>query len=172
VDLWIGLSRPHEFYNFAAMDDAPLSIFSDESFMKQALQEAELAYREEEVPIGAVIVCQNRIIGRGHNQVERLRDATAHAEMLAITAASDYLGSKFLEDCTLYVTIEPCVMCAGALRWVQIPRIVYGASEPKVGYSRFGDGLLHPKSSITRGVMAEECAALMRRFFQERRKSN
>lgn len=154
------------------MDDAPLSIFSDDYFMKQALQEAEQAYREEEVPIGAVVVCRHRVIGRGHNQVERLRDATAHAEMLAITAASDYLGSKYLEDCTLYVTIEPCVMCAGALRWVQVPRIVYGASEPKVGYSRFGDGLLHPRSLVTRGVMADECAELMRRFFQERRKPN
>lgn len=154
------------------MDDAPLSIFSDEYFMKQALLEAEQAYREAEVPIGAVVVCHNRIIGRGHNQVERLRDATAHAEMLAITAASDYLGSKFLEDCTLYVTIEPCVMCAGALRWVQVPRIVYGAPEPKVGYGRFGDALLHPKSVVTRGVMADDCAALMRSFFQERRKSN
>lgn len=154
------------------MDDASLSAFSHAHYMKQALQLAKQAYEEEEVPIGAVVVCRGRIIGRGYNQVEKLRDATAHAEMLAITAASDYLGSKFLEDCVLYVTVEPCPMCAGALRWVQLPQIVYGASEPKYGYSRFGDGMLHPKTEILGGVLAEECATLMRNFFQARRFKN
>lgn len=151
------------------MDSEPLSIFSHDHFMKQALLLAGQAFEEDEVPIGAVVVCRNQIIGRGYNQVEKLNDSTAHAEMLAITAACDYLGSKVLIDCTLYVTIEPCVMCAGALNWVKVPRIVYGASEPKTGYSRFGQELLHPKTEVTRGVLAEPCAELMRRFFQLKR---
>lgn len=147
----------------------PLGIHSDEHFMRQAILLAEQAFQEDEVPIGAVVVCKDRIIGRGYNQVERLHDATAHAEMLAITAASDYLGSKYLEGCTLYVTIEPCPMCAGALRWVQLDRVVYGASEPKVGYSRFGPEMLHPKTTVESGVFAEECRQLMRSFFQQKR---
>lgn len=151
------------------MDEPSLSLYSHSHFMRQAILMAEQALLEEEVPIGAVIVCRNQIIGRGYNQVEKLRDATAHAEMLAITAASDYLGSKYLADCTLYVTIEPCPMCAGALRWVQIPRVVYGAAEPKVGYTRLGDDMLHPKTEVLRGVMADECGELMRRFFQQKR---
>lgn len=146
-----------------------LSIFSDEHYMKRALQEAELAYDADEVPIGAVVVCRNRIIGKGHNQVERLQDATAHAEMLALTAAADFLGNKYLADCTLYVTVEPCVMCAGALHWVKVGRIVYGASEPKFGYGRHGNGLLHPKTEIVSGVLAEECSEMMRSFFRDRR---
>ena len=146
-----------------------LSIFSDEHYMQQAYKEAVLAFEEDEVPIGAVVVCNNQIIGRGHNQVERLRDATAHAEMLAITAAAQYLGSKFLTDCTLYVTIEPCPMCAGASRWTQVSNIVYGASEPKVGYSRLGSGVLHPKTKVLGGIMAEECAELMQAFFRKKR---
>ncbi len=146
-------------------------IFSDEYFMRKALQEAEIAFEEDEVPIGAVVVSQNKVIGRGHNQVERLRDATAHAEMLAITAASDYLGSKYLDDCTIFVTLEPCAMCAGALRWVRADRIVFGATEPKFGYSRFSRELVHPKTEIVTGVLAEEAAALMRAFFQSRRNS-
>ena len=146
-----------------------LSIFSDEHYMRQAFNEAVMAFEEDEVPIGAVVVCNNQIIGRGHNMVERLRDATAHAEMLAITAASQYLGSKFLTDCTLYVTIEPCPMCAGASRWTQVPKIVYGAKEPKVGYSRFGPEMLHPRTEIYGGIMAEECAELMKEFFRKKR---
>lgn len=146
-------------------------IFSEEYFMRKALQEAELAYEENEVPIGAVVVSQNQIIGRGHNQVERLTDATAHAEMLAITAASDYLGSKFLDDCTLFVTVEPCAMCAGALRWVRVGRIVFGTREPKFGYSQFSESLVHPKTEIVSGILAEDCSNLMRTFFQSRRKS-
>ncbi|MEM0998444.1 MAG: nucleoside deaminase [Bacteroidota bacterium] len=144
-------------------------MFSDEHYMRQALREAEVAFAAGEVPIGAVVVVRNRIIGRGHNQVERLQDATAHAEMLAITAASDYLGSKFLNECTLYVTIEPCVMCAGALQWVRVGRIVFGAGEPKFGYQRYGSGLLHPKTEIIGGILSDECSALMREFFRSRR---
>ena len=144
-------------------------IFSDEYFMRKALQEAQLAFEEDEVPIGAVVVAENKVIGRGHNQVERLRDATAHAEMLAITAASDYLGSKFLTECTIFVTVEPCAMCAGALRWVRAKRIVFGASEPKFGYRCYSENLVHPKTEIVTGVMADECTALMRTFFQSRR---
>lgn len=144
-------------------------IFSDEYFMRKALQEAQIAFEEEEVPIGAVVVCQNKVIGRGHNQVERLRDATAHAEMLAITAASNHLGSKYLDECTIFVTLEPCSMCAGALRWVRAQRIVFGASEPKFGYSNFSRELVHPKTEVVHGVLADEASALMRTFFQSRR---
>jgi tRNA(adenine34) deaminase len=151
------------------MSSPDLSIFSDEHFMRQALLQAQQAFADDEVPIGAVVVANNRIIGRGYNQVERLRDATAHAEMLAITAASDYLGSKYLPDCTLYVTIEPCPMCAGALRWVQISRIVFGAGEPKFGYLRHGPAMLHPKTLVHRGVLEDECLNLMRTFFQQKR---
>ena len=146
-----------------------LSIHSDEHYMKQALAQAEQAFAEDEVPIGAVVVCNGRIIGRGYNQVERLHDATAHAEMLAITAASEFLGSKYLEGCTLYVTIEPCPMCAGALRWVQLERVVYGAGESKFGYSRFGPEMLHPKTEVLHGILEAECRQLMRTFFQNKR---
>lgn len=139
--------------------------------MRQALREAELAYAAGEIPIGAVVAFTRtgQIIGRGHNQTEQLRDVTAHAEMLALTAAANFLGNKYLHDCTLYVTVEPCVMCAGASAWAQVPRVVYGASEPKVGYSRHGQ-LLHPRCQVVQGVLAEECAALMQRFFAERRR--
>jgi tRNA(adenine34) deaminase len=154
------------------MSSSELSIFSDEHFMRQALFQAEQAFADDEVPIGAVVVCNNRVIGKGYNQVERLRDATAHAEMLAITAASDYLGGKYLTDCTLYVTIEPCPMCAGALRWVQLARVVYGASEPKFGYLRFGPEMLHPKTAVSQGVLEDECRQLMRSFFQQKRGQN
>lgn len=156
--------------NFAAMAETDgFGIFSDAHFMRQALLEAELAFEEGEVPIGAIVVANNRVIGRGHNQVERLQDATAHAEMLAVTAASAFMGSKYLVDCTLYCTIEPCVMCAGALRWSQLGRVVYGAPEPKVGYSRIGADLLHPKTELETGVLAEECSRLMQEFFRQRR---
>lgn len=146
-----------------------LSIFSDESFMREALKEAREALSIDEVPIGAVIVCQNRIISRAHNLTEKLNDVTAHAEMQAFTAASEFLGGKYLEDCTLYVTIEPCVMCAGAGFWTQISRIVYGASDPKRGYSKLNVPVLHPRTQIMGGVLAEECGTLMTNFFHNKR---
>ena len=146
-------------------------MLDDEYFMKQAIIEAEKAFAEDEIPIGAVIVSQQRIIARAHNLTQMLNDVTAHAEMQSITSAADVLGGKYLQGCTLYVTVEPCPMCAGALRWVQIPRVVYGAPEPKTGYARFGADMLHPKTHVVRGVMAEECGEIMRRFFQQKRGS-
>ena len=141
----------------------------DSLYMKQALAEANKAYQKGEIPIGAVVVCRDRIIAKSHNLTELLHDVTAHAEMQAITAAAEHLGGKYLTDCTLYVTIEPCVMCAGALGWSQISRIVYGASDEKRGYSRFAPEALHPRTEVTSGVMAEECAELMKSFFAVRR---
>lgn len=141
----------------------------DKKFMSMAIEEAKKALKEKEVPIGAVIVCGSRIIGRGHNLVETLCDATAHAEMQSITAAASALGGKYLKGCTLYVTVEPCVMCAGALAWSQIERVVYGAEDPKRGYSTVGKNLLHPKTTVTRGVMQQECEALMKEFFKSLR---
>lgn len=149
--------------------DPVLSVFSDESFMREALKQAERAFGEDEVPIGAVVVHGTRIIGRGYNQVERLHDPTAHAEMIAITAACQHLGSKYLEGCTLFVTIEPCPMCAGALHWAQFDRIVFGAAEPKHGYSRLGHGILHPRTEVVSGVLAGQCADLMKQFFRSKR---
>lgn len=137
--------------------------------MKQALAEANKAYRQGEIPIGAVVVCRGKIIARSHNLTELLHDVTAHAEMQAITAAAEHLGGKYLTDCTLYVTVEPCVMCAGALGWSQISRIVYGTADEKRGYARFAPNALHPRTQVTSGVMAEECAELMQRFFKEKR---
>ena len=141
----------------------------DELYMRKALQEAELAYEEGEIPIGAVIVCRDRVISRAHNLTETLHDVTAHAEMQAITAAANQLGGKYLKDCTLYVTVEPCVMCAGALGWSQMSRVVYGASDEKRGYEKYAPHAMHPKCEITRGVLEEECRTLMQKFFQERR---
>ena len=138
-------------------------------YMKQALAEANKAYRQGEIPIGAVVVCRGKIIARSHNLTELLHDVTAHAEMQAITAAAEHLGGKYLTDCTLYVTVEPCIMCAGALGWSQISRIVYGTADEKRGYARFAPKALHPKTQVTSGVMAEECAELMQRFFKEKR---
>ena len=141
----------------------------DEYFMKMALAEADAARREDEIPIGAVITCQGRIIARAHNLTETLNDVTAHAEMQAITAAANQLGGKYLQDCTLYVTVEPCVMCAGALGWSQISRIVYGAPDEKRGYRSFAPGALHPKTEVEEGVMCEECTRLMTEFFKKKR---
>ena len=141
-----------------------------ERYMREALREAQCAAEEDEVPVGAVIVCRGRIIGRGHNMTERLNDPTAHAEMIAITAASEAMGGKYLNGCTLYVTVEPCPMCAGALAWSQIDRIVYGAIDPKRGYSLFSPSLLHPKTEVTAGVLAEECGTLVSEFFRRKRK--
>ena len=146
------------------------SVFSDEHFMKQALSEAQDAFEEGEIPIGAVIVCENRIIARDHNRVERLNDATAHAEMLAITAAQNNLGSKYLNECTLYVTLEPCAMCAGGSFWSQLGKIVFGASDNDRGYRTFGKLLVHPKTKIKSGVMETECEVLLKDFFKKMRK--
>ena len=142
---------------------------SDEQYMKQALHEAHKAFSEGEVPIGAVIVCRGQVIARGHNLTERLHDVTAHAEMQTITAATEYLGGKYLTDCTLYVTVEPCIMCAGALGWSQIPRVVYGAADEKRGFRRFAPQALHPRCEVVSGVLEDECATLMKTFFQRKR---
>lgn len=147
-----------------------MNIFTDEYFMKKALQEAEKAYANGEIPVGAVIAVNHQIIAKTYNQTERLQDVTAHAEMLAITAAAEYLGTKYLKECTLYVTLEPCPMCAGALAWSQIGKIVFGASDVKKGFSLIENQLLHPKTIIERGILAHESQALLQRFFQEKRK--
>lgn len=145
------------------------SILSDEYFMRQALTEARYAFEKDEIPIGAVIVYENRIIARAHNLTETLNDVTAHAEMQAITAAANILGGKYLVNCTLYVTIEPCPMCAGALGWSQISKIIYGAKDAKKGYSEISPKALHPKTIISGGVLEEECAQLMQLFFKAKR---
>ena len=145
------------------------NILNDEYYMRQALNEARQAFDKGEVPIGAIDVCKGRIIARGHNLTETLNDVTAHAEMQAITAAANVLGGKYLTDCILYVTIEPCPMCAGGLLWTQISKIVYGAKEEKKGYSVFSPSILHPKTEVVSGVMEDECAALMKEFFKQKR---
>lgn len=143
--------------------------FSDEYFMKQAMQEAHKAYEADEIPVGAVVVSSNRIIARAHNLTERLNDVTAHAEMQAITSAANYLGGKYLTDCTIYVTLEPCNMCAGALAWSQISRIVYGARDENRGFTRFAPSPLHPKTQVLSGIMESESADLIRDFFAKKR---
>ena len=142
----------------------------DNYYMQMALEQARAAGERNEIPIGAVVVCKGRVIARAHNLTETLNDPTAHAEMQAITAATEYLGGKYLSDCTLYVTVEPCPMCAAALAWAQIPRIVYGADDPKRGYSLFSPSLLHPRTKVTKGVLADECSTLMTDFFKAHRK--
>lgn len=144
--------------------------FDDNYFMKQALAEARLAAEEGEVPVGAVITCKNKIIARAHNQTELLNDPTAHAEMLAITSAVNVLGAKYLEGCTLYVTVEPCIMCAGAIGWSQLSTIVYGCEDSKRGYTTFAPKAFHPKAIVRKGIMEEECREEMVRFFKERRR--
>jgi tRNA(adenine34) deaminase len=144
-------------------------LLPDEYFMRQALAEARRALAVGEIPIGAVVVLDGQIIGRGYNQTEQLHDVTAHAEMLAITAAANFLGNKYLTHCTLYVTVEPCVMCAGASAWSQLGTVVFGASEPKTGYRRHSLGLLHPRTRVRPGVCADDCTALMQTFFQNKR---
>jgi len=141
----------------------------DEKYMREALAEARAAAAEEEIPIGAVIVCKGRIIGKGHNMVERLHDATAHAEMIAITAATEALGGKYLQNCTLYVTVEPCPMCAAALNWSQISRIVDAAADPRRGYSLYSPNLLHPRTEVLSGILAEECGNLVSDYFKTKR---
>lgn len=147
-----------------------IEVRNDEKFMRMAIAEAERALSRGEVPIGAVVVVDGRIIGRGHNLVETLVDATAHAEMQAITAAAQTLGGKYLNQCTLYVTVEPCAMCAGAIAWSQVRRVVYGASDDKRGYTTFSERIMHPKTEVVRGVLGEECEALMTQFFATLRK--
>lgn len=142
---------------------------TDERYMQEALREAREAGEEKEIPIGAVIVCRGRIIARGHNMVERLQDPSAHAEMIALTAATEALGGKYLNDCTIYVTVEPCPMCAAALNWAQIGRIVWGADDPKRGFTLFSPSLLHPKTETASGILAEDCSELVSAFFRQRR---
>lgn len=144
-------------------------LYTDDWFMREALKEAKVAFSKDEVPIGAVIVIENQIIARAYNQTELLQDSTAHAEMLAFTTATNYLGAKYLNECTLYVTIEPCVMCAGAAFWTQIGRIVYGASDPKRGYSTLNKNIIQPKFGITSGILAEECGKIVSDFFKMKR---
>ncbi len=144
------------------------NIFTDDYFMKKALQEAEIAFEKGEIPVGAIIVIDNKIIARSHNLTELLNDVTAHAEMQSITAAANYLGGKYLKDCTLYVTLEPCQMCAGALYWSQISKIVFGTRDEQRGYLTLGTKL-HPKTQVNQGVLASECSNLMKRFFAEKR---
>lgn len=141
----------------------------DEQYMRKALQEAEAACQKGEIPIGAVVVCKGRIISRAHNLTETLHDVTAHAEMQAITAAADLLGGKYLTDCTLYVTVEPCTMCAGAIGWAQVPRIVYGALDEKRGYRHYAPHAMHPKADIVGGILEDECRELMQKFFRDKR---
>jgi tRNA(adenine34) deaminase len=145
-------------------------LYSPEYFMNEALKEAKIALEKDEVPIGAVVVCENRIIARAHNLTETLNDVTAHAEMQAFTAASGYLGGKYLDECTLYVTVEPCVMCAGAAFWAQLGTLVYGASDLKRGYTLVNQQLLHPKTKVISGILTSECSELMTSFFQTKRK--
>lgn len=146
-----------------------LQPYSEAYFMRQALEEARLAFEEGEIPIGAVIVCRGQIIARAHNEAERLKDPTAHAELLAITAATEYMGGKFLSDCQLYVTVEPCVMCAGALFWARLGEIIYGAGEEKFGYRHYAPDIFPRRAKVRGGVLAEEAAELMRSFFATRR---
>ena len=147
-----------------------MTMTADERYMRKALEEARLAFEADEIPVGAVVVCGDQIIARGHNLTEMLHDVTAHAEMQAITAAAEHLGGKYLDVCTLYVTVEPCIMCAGAIGWAQLGRLVYGASDPKRGFSFFAPKALHPKTKVVSGVLEEECGALMKAFFQRKRK--
>lgn len=141
----------------------------DIRFMKMALDEAKAAAAEGEIPVGAIVVCKGMVIARAHNLTETLTDVTAHAEMQAITAAASYLGGKYLDQCTLYVTLEPCVMCAGAIGWSQLGRLVYGAGDPKRGYTVFAPGALHPKTQITTGILADECGGIVQEFFRAKR---
>jgi len=142
---------------------------NDQFYMEKALEQALAAYEADEVPVGAVIVCGDRIVGRGHNLTEHLNDITSHAELIALSAATEFLGSKYLPDCTLFVTVEPCVMCAGALKWAQIGRLVYGAADEKYGFMKFGREILHPKTKVEYGLLEEPCSKLMKQFFKKKR---
>lgn len=148
------------------MNPESINLYTDDHFMREALKEANKAFEIGEVPVGAIVVCQNKIIARAHNQTEKLTDATAHAEMLAVTSAANYLGSKYLNECTLFVTLEPCVMCAGALHWVQLQKVVFGAEDLQRGYSLVKSPLLHPKTEVVKGVKAIESKELLDKFFK------
>lgn len=148
-----------------------LSVFDHNYFMKEAFKEAQKAFEKGEIPVGAVIVCRNKIIARAHNETERLTDVTAHAEMVAITSASNSLGGKYLHECILYITLEPCVMCAGALAWSQIDKIVIGAPDPARGFLRLSENILHPKTEVIQGVMQEDCSTIVLDFFKNLRKN-
>ena len=152
------------------MEDIKINPYSDEYFMKQALQEAQLAFEEDEVPVGCIITCRDKVIARTHNLTETLHDITAHAEIQAITAAAEALGGKYLDTCTLYVTVEPCIMCAGAIGWSQMGRVVYGARDEKRGFENFAPKAFHPKTEVVSGVLENECAELMKNFFKSKRK--
>lgn len=143
--------------------------FSEEYFMKMAYREAEKALEKDEIPVGAVVVLNQMVIGRGHNLTQTLQDVTAHAEMQAITAATNHIGAKYLNDCTLYVTLEPCVMCAGAIAWAQMGSLVYGASDPKKGFTLIEHNILHPKTLVKRGIMEQECSEIIKKFFNKKR---
>ncbi len=147
-------------------------MLDDAYFMREALKEAKEAEKKEEVPVGAVIVCNNMIIARAHNQVETLKDTTAHAEMLAFTAATEFVGGKYLNDCVLYVTLEPCVMCAGAAFWTRVTKIVYAANDEKQGYSKIKQDIIHPKTKIIKGILEKESSDLLKSFFQNKRKNS
>lgn len=146
-----------------------MELYSDTYFMNEAFKEAQKAFDVDEVPVGAVIVAENKIIARGHNLTEQLNDVTAHAEMQTITSAANYIGGKYLNDCTLYVTLEPCLMCAGALHWTHITKIVYGASDDKKGFSKINQPVLHPKTVVIKGVLEEQCSRILKDFFQKKR---
>ncbi|MGE0561823.1 MAG: nucleoside deaminase [Flavobacteriales bacterium] len=146
-----------------------LSVFSDEYFMKEALKEAKKAFDEDEVPVGAIVVCDNKIIARTHNMTEKLNDVTAHAEMLAITSATNFLGGKYLNECTIYITLEPCIMCAGALYWSQVKKIIYAAVDEKRGFNSAGKNILHPKTEVIANVLQKEATELLTTFFKSKR---
>ncbi|MCL2414927.1 MAG: nucleoside deaminase [Bacteroidales bacterium] len=148
---------------------ADLQVFTDEYFMSEALKEAQKAVISDEVPVGAIVVCKNKIIARAHNLTECLNDVTAHAEMQAFTMAADYIGGKYLDECTLYVTLEPCVMCAGAAFWTQLGKLVYGASDSKRGYTRVNPSVLHPKTAVVSGILGEPCGKIVSEFFKNKR---
>jgi tRNA(adenine34) deaminase len=169
--LFVSIRQKYHFYLYLQKENTIFARMKEEDneFMRMALREAEAAMNAGEVPIGCVIVSRGRIISRGHNLTEMLHDVTAHAEMQAITSAADALGGKYLQGCTLYVTVEPCVMCAGAIGWAQLTRLVYGASDEKRGYTQFAPKALHPKCEVTKGVLEDECRELMLRFFKEKR---
>ena len=152
------------------MEDIKINPYSDEYFMRQALQEAQQAFEQNEVPVGCIITCRDKVIARTHNLTETLHDVTAHAEMQAITAAAEALGGKYLDTCTLYVTVEPCIMCAGAIGWSQMGRVVYGARDEKRGFEIFAPKAFHPKTEVVSGVLENECAELMKNFFKSKRK--
>lgn len=152
------------------MEDIKINPYSDEYFMRQALQEAQQAFEQDEVPVGCIITCRDKVIARTHNLTETLHDVTAHAEMQAITAAAEALGGKYLDTCTLYVTVEPCIMCAGAIGWSQMGRVVYGARDEKRGFENFAPKAFHPKTEVVSGVLENECAELMKNFFKLKRK--